>query len=71
MPCSPRTVCLGRQPEIAKLLAEGKTNWMIAQILGISVKTVETHSANIMKKLDLQSIVELAHYAVRNRLVAI
>lgn len=60
-----------REEEIAKLLAEGKSNWCVAQILGISVKTVETHRANIMKKLELGSIVELVHYAVKHRLVAV
>ncbi len=59
-----------REMEIAQLLAEGKTNWCIATILGISVRTVETHRANVMRKLGLQSVVELVHYAVRNQMVA-
>jgi DNA-binding CsgD family transcriptional regulator len=42
----------------------------VASILGISVKTVETHRANIMLKLGCESIVELVHYAVRNLMVA-
>ncbi len=58
-----------RELEITQLLAEGKTNWCIATILGISVRTVETHRANVMQKLGLQSVVELVHYAVRNRMV--
>jgi DNA-binding NarL/FixJ family response regulator len=58
-----------RELEIAQLLAEGKTNWCIATILGISVRTVETHRANVMRKLGLQSVVELVHYAVRNLMV--
>lgn len=58
-----------REIEITQLLAEGKTNWCIATILGISARTVETHRANIMQKLGLQSVVELVHYAVRNRIV--
>jgi DNA-binding NarL/FixJ family response regulator len=58
-----------REIEIAQLLAEGKTNWCIATILGISVRTVETHRANLMQKLGLQSVVELVHYAVRNLMV--
>ncbi len=58
-----------REVEITQLLAEGKTNWCIATILGISVRTVETHRANLMRKLGLQSVVELVHYAVRNQLV--
>jgi len=58
-----------REIEVTQLLAEGKTNWCIATILGISVRTVETHRANVMRKLGLQSVVELVHYAVRNRMV--
>jgi DNA-binding NarL/FixJ family response regulator len=58
-----------REIEIAQLLAEGKTNWCIATILGISVRTVETHRSNLMRKLGLQSVVELVHYAVRNLMV--
>jgi DNA-binding CsgD family transcriptional regulator len=41
----------------------------VAALLGISVKTVETHRAAIMRKLSINSIVELVHYAIRNRLV--
>jgi DNA-binding NarL/FixJ family response regulator len=59
-----------REREIAQLLVEGKTNWCIANSLGISVKTVETHRAHIMRKLGLESIVELVHYAVHNLMVA-
>lgn len=59
-----------REREITQLLAEGKSNWCVAKILGISVKTVETHRGNIMHKLGLESVVELVHYAVRNQLVA-
>lgn len=58
-----------REHEIAQLLAAGKTNGCVASILGISVKTVETHRTTIMQKLRLKSIVELVHYAVRNRMV--
>lgn len=59
-----------REREILQLLAEGKSNWCVATILGISINTVATHRERIMRKLDLQSIVELVHYAVRNHLVA-
>ena len=52
-----------------RLLASGETNRTIALKLGISVKTVETHRANVMRKLGLQSLVELVHYAVRNLMV--
>lgn len=66
----PPSTLTARQREIAQLLAEGKTNWCVANILGISIKTVETHRAHIMTKLGCESIVELVHYAVRNLMVA-
>jgi DNA-binding NarL/FixJ family response regulator len=59
-----------REREIAQLLAEGKTNQCVGNILGISVKTVETHRAHIMMKLGCESIAELVRYAVRTLMVA-
>jgi DNA-binding NarL/FixJ family response regulator len=59
-----------REREIVQLLAEGKTNWCVATILGISIKTVETHRAHVMLKLGCESIAELVRYAVRNLMVA-
>ena len=58
-----------REHEILQLLAENKNNKDIAGRLGISVRTVETHRRSIMQKLNATSIVELVHYAVRNRIV--
>ena len=58
-----------REREIVQMLAEGKSNKEIATGLSISVKTVETHRATVMRKLDINSIVELVHYAIRNQLV--
>ena len=58
-----------REREIVQMLAEGKSNKEIANNLSISVKTVETHRATVMRKLDISSIVELVHYAIRNQLV--
>jgi DNA-binding CsgD family transcriptional regulator len=55
-----------REKEIIRLLAEGKANKEIAALLGISVRTVETHRAKIMAKLGLHSIAELIHYAMRH-----
>ncbi len=58
-----------REREIVQLLAEGKSNKEVAGYLGISVKTAETHRANIMLKLDFHSITELVRYAVRNKII--
>jgi DNA-binding NarL/FixJ family response regulator len=57
-----------RELETLKLLSAGKTNKEIAQQLMLSVRTVETHRANIMAKLNVHSISELVHYAIRNNL---
>lgn len=58
-----------REREILQLLAEGKGNKEVADLLGISVKTAETHRANIMLKMDFHSITELVRYAVRNKII--
>jgi DNA-binding NarL/FixJ family response regulator len=58
-----------REREIVQLLAEGKSSKEVAVSLGISVKTAETHRANIMRKLELHSVSELVRYAVRNQII--
>jgi DNA-binding NarL/FixJ family response regulator len=58
-----------RQREIVQLLAEGKTSKEVATILGLSTKTVETHRAQIMRRLDCHSVSELVRYAIRNNIV--
>lgn len=58
-----------REREIIQLLAEGKSNKEVAGILGISVKTAETHRAAIMRKLGLHSMSELVRYAIRNHII--
>lgn len=60
-----------REREILQMLAEGRSNKEVADGLHISVKTVETHRANIMKKLGLKNIADLVLYAVRNQLIEI
>lgn len=52
-----------REREILKLIAEGYYDKEIAEFLHISVKTVEKHRANIMKKLDIHNVVSLTAYA--------
>jgi len=58
-----------REREIIQLLAEGKSNKETASALSVSVKTVEAHRANIMRKLRLRSVSDLVRYAIRNRIV--
>lgn len=58
-----------REREVVQLLAEGKSNKELSVILGISVKTVETHRAAIMRKLRLGAFADLVRYAIRNGIV--
>lgn len=60
----------GREREILHLLAEGKSNKDIANLLGLSTYTVETHRRNLQEKLNLRSFAELILYAVRKGLIA-
>ena len=57
-----------REREIIQLVAEGQSNKAAAATLGISVKTIEAHRANIMRKLHLRSVSDLVRYAIRNRI---
>jgi len=60
-----------RETEIIRLLAEGKTNKEIAVLLGIAVRTVESHRAKVMLKLGFHSLTELIHYAIRHGIAAV
>ncbi len=64
-----RDLITAREREIVQLLAEGNSNKAAAAALGLSVKTVEAHRANIMRKLRLHSISDLVRYAIRNKIV--
>ena len=55
-----------RENQILKLIAEGKRNKQIAELLTISIKTVEKHRSNLMRKLDLHDISSLTTYALQN-----
>ncbi|HEY4741923.1 MAG TPA: response regulator transcription factor [Candidatus Acidoferrales bacterium] len=58
-----------RQREIIQLVTEGKSSKEIAVTLNLSVKTVETHRANIMRSVNCHSISELVIYAIRNKVI--
>jgi DNA-binding CsgD family transcriptional regulator len=58
-----------RELEVLKQVAEGKENREIAQIMGISVRTVEAHRARAMLKLKLTSVADVVKYAIREHLV--
>jgi len=58
-----------RQNQILQLLAEGKSSRAVGAALNISVKTAETHRANIMRRLDCHSVSDLVRYAIRNNII--
>lgn len=66
-----RLLLTKREEEILQLIAEGKTHHEIATLLHLSVRTVDTHRNNILKKLDIHNTAGLVLYAVRNGLVRI
>ncbi|MBV2353823.1 response regulator transcription factor [Streptomyces sp. J2-1] len=65
----PERAITDREEEILKLVAEGHTSQQIADLLVISVKTVERHRANLLQKLGLRDRLELTRYAIRAGLV--
>jgi DNA-binding NarL/FixJ family response regulator len=69
MPLSPLGLLSQREREVLKLIAEGYKNKEIATDLCISLKTVEKHRANLMKKLDLHNAAALTAYAIEQGLV--
>ncbi len=59
-----------REREVLQLVAEGKSNKEVAQLLNLSVYTIETHRSNIMEKLNLHGVPELILYAVRKGIIS-
>ncbi len=59
-----------REVEVLRLVAEGRTNQEIADQLTLSIKTVQTHRANVMEKLELRDITHLVRFAVHYGLIA-
>lgn len=59
-----------RQREILQLIAEGKSSKQIAQLLDASVKTIESHRASLMERLDIHDVAGLVRYAIRHGLVS-
>jgi DNA-binding NarL/FixJ family response regulator len=60
-----------REREILKFLAEGNSVKEIAVILGLSVKTVEAHKFNLMRKLDIHNKAQLVTYAIQKKIIKI
>jgi DNA-binding NarL/FixJ family response regulator len=68
-PGKKNTLLTSREREVVQLIAEGHTNKAIARLLNISLKTVETHRAAVMRKLNLSSFAALVRYAIRNKMI--
>ena len=66
---TPWSTLTHREREVLKLVAEGHSNRSIAQFLSLSVKTVEKHRSNVMRKLDLHNAATLTAYAIEKGLV--
>jgi DNA-binding NarL/FixJ family response regulator len=66
---SPADQLTPRELELLQLIGKGHTNAEIADLLSVSIKTVERHRTNLMTKLDARNIVELIRVAVRHRLI--
>lgn len=60
-----------REIEVLKLFGDGQTNQEIADQLFISIRTVESHKTNIMKKINLRTTVDLVKFAIRNNIVEV
>jgi two-component system response regulator NreC len=60
-----------RELEVLKLFAQSMTNSEIAENLFISIRTVETHKNNIMRKLNLRTTVDMVKFALRNNLIGL
>ena len=58
-----------REREVLKMVAQGRSNKVIAQDLNLSVKTVEKHRSGVMRKLDLRNVAMLTSYAISNGII--
>ena len=63
------TKLTGRQIEVLRLVAEGRRTREIAERLNLSVKTVESHRGEVMKRLEMHDVVSLVRYALRVGLI--
>jgi DNA-binding NarL/FixJ family response regulator len=59
----------GREREVLQLIAEGKSNKEVATALDISTRTAENHRANVLRKLNLDSVADAVRYAIRNNMI--
>jgi two-component system response regulator NreC len=65
----PEHAVTSRERDVVRLLAGGNSNKEVANCLGISIRTAETHRATLMRKLGLESLAALVRYAIRNHII--
>ena len=58
-----------RERQVMQLVAEGRSNKQVAAVLHVSVRTVENHRAQVLRKLNLDSVPDLVRYAIRNKMI--
>jgi DNA-binding NarL/FixJ family response regulator len=67
----PEDPLTGRERQVLQLIAEGKSTKDVASLLGVSVKTAESHRSRLMQKLDIHETASLVRYAVKRGLVQV
>jgi DNA-binding CsgD family transcriptional regulator len=70
-PNSRRSTLTPREREVVKMIAQGNSAREIADLLGLSVKTVEAHRFNLMRKLDIHNKAQLVTYAIQKKIVTV
>jgi two-component system response regulator NreC len=70
-PAKDENILTPREREVLQLIAEGYTNKQIAEILCLSIKTIQAHRANLMQKLDLHDRGELIKYAIQKKIIEV
>lgn len=68
---SRRSTLTPREREVVKMIAQGNSAREIAALLGLSVKTVEAHRFNLMRKLDIHNKAQLVTYAIQKKIVTV
>jgi DNA-binding NarL/FixJ family response regulator len=68
---SRRSTLTPREREVVKMIAQGNSAREIAGLLGLSVKTVEAHRFNLMRKLDIHNKAQLVTYAIQKKIVTV
>jgi len=66
---SPLDRLTARERQVLQLIAEGKSNAVISRELELGIRTIESHRAKLMSKMDFRNVVDLVHFAIRHKLI--